>query len=151
MRGSRSMTAVMDPAWSGGRAASSRSAAVVIALSLIFGVLAMHALTGGPHSIQGSAEAMTMEQASPVLGALDPGGTALDRLQWDSLDGGTAAIIALCVAVLLASAALALRHKRGSALRAGRLISRRHRIHPAGRASRAPPPDLLLRLCVMRT
>ena len=143
---------------------------VLTALAIIAGVLSMHAVSGGPHSTAGSAPsvhaAMTMAVAvlddrpagdvdmpSPAdAGAFSADvRTVLFGAAPTGPSGGDHAMAAMCLAVLLAGAAVL-----ACAARRRCRIAHDSRVEPltarlGSRPSRAPPPDLLSELCVMRT
>ena len=128
---------------------------LLTAAAILLGVLAMHAVSGGPHSSRGGDHAMA--SSPPAAGALVVPDVVPDVMPSVVPDAPelpmepSAALAAMCVAILL-SMAVALRLRgRGRVL--GRapcppqnlVVARRNEL------TRAPPSDLLTRLCVLRT
>lgn len=152
--------------------------AAATALAVILGILAMHAVSGGPHSPRGVEHAMTgqalYEDAAamvgmPEAGALMPSlqatlgeaasvvsglaGPVADRagLSAPAPADDMGAMAAMCAAVLLV---LILALGFGLLGRAARpvLAARTLGTVPGRRPlPRAPPRDLLAELCVLRT
>lgn len=155
--------------------------AAVTALAVVLGVLAMHALSGGPHSPRGVDHAMTGLAQLPAdggtpamagmlevgavahaaLGAVDAAASLVVDAPADAAaavgaplrptDDG-GAMAAMCAAVLLG---LLLMLGFGLIGRSGLLLARaqgRGTVHGRMPGSRAPPPrNLLAELCVLRT
>ena len=132
-------------------------------LAVVLGVLSMHAVSGGPHSPKGVDHAMsadvvtdrallgehagtTMRSASALLTAplTEVGGADLPVEP-------SAAMTAMCVAMLLSLAVMlglrVLSRARSSALALPPVSI----LKRGSELTRAPPPDLLTRLCVLRT
>lgn len=130
------------------------------ALALLLGLLAMHAVGGGPHSLHGVDHPMgpaggAMERLDPAMHVMTaPAGLVADAAGPGSRDvpgSPSGAMAAMCVVMLL-SLVIALAY--GVVGRAPRradapVVSRP--VGWSGRPLRAPPPDLLTRLCVLRT
>lgn len=139
---------------------------LLTAVVVVLGVLSMHAVSGGPHTPRGVAHAMS---SGPAAVASDAGGTVahagisvqgvvaqlappLPEIAAPALPTEpSAAMAAMCVAMLL-SLVVALgfrllgRMRASAAARPPALSVRR-----GSEVTRAPPPDLLTRLCVLRT
>lgn len=152
---------------------------LLTAVAIVLGVLAMHAASAGPHSPHSGVHTMASQVAAPggPLLAADQGtGTDDDVMAMGaavevSVDGlaarlatslsdlagpelptePSAAMTAMCAAMLFSLAV---------ALGFGMLVRSRDRttspspllsVPRCGQLTRAPPPDLLTRLCVLRT
>lgn len=139
---------------------------LLTAVAVLSGILGMHAASGGAHAPRGGEHAMT----SPDADVLAMGAVMVENSVQDVAAGTAGALLALappglpteapsamaalaamCVAMLLSLAVL---HGLRVLRRSGRAatppstsaaLSRRREL------TRAPPPDLLTRLCVLRT
>ena len=137
---------------------------VVTAVAVALGVLSMHAVSGGPHAPRGVEHAMSSGLAAfTAAGTGAHAATSPERLvaqlspplqQLAAQDLPTepsAAMAVMCAAVLLSVVvALGLRvlgRLRGSPA----AVPAVRRVTHGSRATRASPPDLLTRLCVLRT
>ena len=139
---------------------------VAAALAVLLGVLAMHAVSGGPHSPKGVEHPMVAELAATAEGVAGLGAHAeasvlsvsaslpgpLPGLTTPDLPAGpSASMAAMCVAMLLTLVvALGLRplgRLHGGGTPPPPPLRDMHR----DELTRAPPPDLLTRLCVLRT
>lgn len=137
---------------------------LLTAVAVLLGVLGMHAVSGGSHSPHGTEHPMTssvpghgdtamagaMESSVDVLVA-NVSGAVSDLGQPDLPTDPLVAMAAMCVAMLLSfvvalgSRAFARVHGGGTSPPLLAAVNRRREL------TRAPPPDLLTRLCVLRT
>ena len=134
---------------------------LLVAVAVLLGVLAMHAVAGGTHAADhpvppaaagGHVMSMADDVEQSVQRAAAPLGPLLDLPRPDLPVEPSAAMAAMCAAMLLSLAvvlgARLLRRFRRTSTQTSPptpgLIRRRQ-------ATRAPPPDLLTRLCVLRT
>lgn len=138
---------------------------LLTALAVVLGVLSMHAVSGGSHSLGGVDHAMSAEAATVAEGVEPLGDHAQTVMSASTLltapltEVGTpvlpvepsAAMTAMCVTMLLSLAVAVglrvLRRVRSGAVALPPVLIR----VPRGELTRAPPPDLLTRLCVLRT
>lgn len=138
-----------------------RVATVLGALTLVFAVLSMHAVDAGAHTPGSAAHAVSAGSSAlgPMQAHLDgvsndvsaTSRAAVTALAPPAVPGDSAMAAAVCIAVLL-GVVLAVRpgwrrtgfrHPLRSTLARG--------IDPARHAFPGRPPDLLTKLCVMRT
>ena len=141
----------------------------LVALALVAGILAMHALGGGPHSVgavgHGTPASNDRMGEGPVHELHTSGASAMGTAVLDgvaNLTGGLsaqpdrapvdpAAPMAMCLAMLLSAVVLIRRRQVQSLLPRHCADPARATVHRRGRQPGARPPDLLTELCVMRT
>lgn len=142
---------------------------LLLSAAVLLGVLGMHALSGGPHAPGGGQHSQGQHLAQLVEGvatrqpvlhglfddvattATEAGAVAAQLIESDLPSSPSDAMFAMCLAVLLGLGVL-LGLRTNSRTR-GRRFSWPFRV-PALRfreLMRAPPRDLLTRLCVLRT
>lgn len=138
----------------------------LVAVALLSGILAMHAVAGGPHSagVAGHSPSASDVSHVPTHGLHEVAASVVEAVpldavmnlaagvsaQQDAPPGDAASSVLACVAMLFSALFIrgrqpqssATRHKGGPA----------HALVPRGEPSRGTrPPDLLTELCVMRT
>ena len=149
---------------------------LLLAATVLLGVLAMHAVSGGPHSPRAAEHTMASSASAGPATGVEVGGAAAssavgravkslpgafrdlihpampaDQVAPERPEHSGAATAAVCVAMLLGAlvalgAGLPRRVRSDRPEQPGPL-----RVALRGELTRAPPPDLLTRLCVLRT
>lgn len=150
------------------RTPAHQAVVLAVAVAVVLGVLAMHAVGGGAHNPTSAGHGTVADAGEPPVQAhalhdvLAPAGepfaTAMEGVtaslsaaaRGESSDGAVATI-AVCVAMLLSVVVLLRRaHDRSAPTRRSEPVQRAL-LARSGHPPTARPPDLVTELCVMRT